>query len=374
MEAYDPASNTWMTVAPLPTAVSNVMAATGPDGRIYIFGGAGGNNEASTTVQVYDPSTNVWSTAAPLPAARWGVAAVTAPDGLIYAIGGVDSSDNASNTVEVYDPATNNWTSAASMPVVGNNLSAVVGPDGRIDVLGGPIGTALEVYNPLTNAWSTSPSLPARPQGAGAAMGPDQRLYVFGGATASGATANMRGLEFGPAAQVATLPASRLQVSGPTSATAGSPTTFTVTAVDPNGNTVTGYTGTVTLLAGGHANLPTSANLTNVAGAAAKVTIITGNQQSVTLAAPAFAPLEVKITDSFGNALSGVQVTFTVQPVTGNTTPANFSGTSSAKIATDSSGLATVTGLTAGSKEGKFTVIASVIGLSVTADFSLDIT
>lgn len=118
---------------------------------------------------------------------------------------------------------------------------------------------------------------------------------------------------------------------------------------------------------------PASFGLTNVAGGPAKMLIVSGNNQSE-LPNAAFAELEVEVTDSFGNVLSGVQVAFTVQPATGNPAPANFSGESSAETSTNDSGLATISGLTAGTKKGKLTVVASVTGLSATADFSLDIT
>ncbi len=64
-------------------------------------------------MEVFDPATNTWSTAAPMPTARGGLSAAVV-NGKIYAIGGINSGVRLS-TVEVYDPATNTWSAAASM-------------------------------------------------------------------------------------------------------------------------------------------------------------------------------------------------------------------------------------------------------------------
>jgi hypothetical protein len=61
--------------------------------------------------------------------------------------------------------------------------------------------------------------------------------------------------------------ATHFAVSAPASATAGTPFTFTVTALDANNNTVTGYAGTVHFTSSdGSASLPANATLTNGVG------------------------------------------------------------------------------------------------------------
>ncbi|MBJ7607865.1 MAG: hypothetical protein JF887_00325, partial [Candidatus Dormibacteraeota bacterium] len=49
---YTPSTNSWATVAPMPTARGFLAAATGPDGRIYAIGGYKGGY--LTTVEAYD--------------------------------------------------------------------------------------------------------------------------------------------------------------------------------------------------------------------------------------------------------------------------------------------------------------------------------
>ncbi|MBX9584156.1 MAG: Ig-like domain-containing protein [Gemmataceae bacterium] len=152
-------------------------------------------------------------------------------------------------------------------------------------------------------------------------------------------------------APIAVTPAAavRFAVNGPTGpVTAGTPASFTVTALDPFGNVDTNYAGTVRASSSDPlADLP--ANFTLTAGTATvPVTLKTAGTQSVTFvdtvdgtingtfpnitvtpAAPAAVaavdgagqsavvntdfpiPLRARVTDAFGNPVSGVTVTFT---------------------------------------------------------------
>lgn len=175
VEAYTPSTNTWTTVASMPTARSWLAAATGADGRIYAFGGSGtmGNppvlsaDSPLATVEAYTPSTNTWATVASMPTARNGLAAVAGADGRIYTFGGWSSVATATVTtasaaVEAYTPSTNTWTTLPSMPTVSGAAVAVDGGDGRIYVIGfeqpyvfdPPSRVAtVDAYTPSTNAW-----------------------------------------------------------------------------------------------------------------------------------------------------------------------------------------------------------------------------
>jgi hypothetical protein len=140
VEAYTPGSNSWAAVAPMPTARNDLAAATGPDGRIYAIGGWDGENTADvdsylTTVEAYTPGTNSWATVAPMPTARYFLAAATRPDGRIYAIGGYKNAELT--TVEAYTPGTNSWATVAPMPTARYGLAAATGPNGRIYAIGG---------------------------------------------------------------------------------------------------------------------------------------------------------------------------------------------------------------------------------------------
>src|SRR5208337_584752 len=96
---------TWAAVAPLPTARVYLGAATGNDGTIYAVGGdiGGAGDFATNEVDAYNPTTNTWTTVAPLPTAREALAVVS-DNGLIYAIGGSSGGAGVSESeVDAYN-------------------------------------------------------------------------------------------------------------------------------------------------------------------------------------------------------------------------------------------------------------------------------
>lgn len=180
-EEYDPASNIWTTKAPMPTPRANFAIATYQN-KIYCIGGRttlDNINSGLTGVnEVYDPATNTWMTRAPMPTPRsWVQANVV--DGKIFLIGGYPNE----TLNEVYDPATNTWTTKASMPLGPGYphfyASAVL--DGKIYVVSG----SLQIYDPKADKWSMGASPPSSLGGSAAAgstigaLAP-KRIYVIG--------------------------------------------------------------------------------------------------------------------------------------------------------------------------------------------------
>ena len=87
-------------------------AAAAIDGKLYVMGGYGPNGYLSS-VERFDPATNAWEAVAPMPTARTSPAAA-AIDGKLYVMGGHDGQNRLSS-VERYDPATNEWAAMTSM-------------------------------------------------------------------------------------------------------------------------------------------------------------------------------------------------------------------------------------------------------------------
>lgn len=80
LKAYDPATNQWTTKAAPPTSVGYFYGAAGTAmlGRLWIAGGRvliGGEWVNSRALMAYDAATNTWATKAPMPTARTGSAA-----------------------------------------------------------------------------------------------------------------------------------------------------------------------------------------------------------------------------------------------------------------------------------------------------------
>ena len=85
-EMYNPATDSWATMADMPTERTGVWAAA-LNGRIYVLGGLGWENEAVATAEEFDPARNSWRRVADMPTARFLLAAETV-GGKVYAIGG----------------------------------------------------------------------------------------------------------------------------------------------------------------------------------------------------------------------------------------------------------------------------------------------
>ena len=88
---YDPGSDRWRMLAPMPTSRGALGAAV-LAGKIHAVSGVGTGGKNTPAHEMYDPATNVWSVCRPLLTPRDHLA-VAALDGRLYAIGGrIDGS------------------------------------------------------------------------------------------------------------------------------------------------------------------------------------------------------------------------------------------------------------------------------------------
>ena len=125
---YDPAADSWRTLAPMPAPRAAVGVAV-LDGKIHVIGGRGLDAVTVTRHEVYDPASGKWSAAAPLPRARDHMA-VVAVNGKIHVIGGrLAGPADRTGQHDVYDPATNSWASAAPLPTPRSGVAATLYKD-----------------------------------------------------------------------------------------------------------------------------------------------------------------------------------------------------------------------------------------------------
>ncbi|XP_006885805.1 PREDICTED: kelch-like protein 35 [Elephantulus edwardii] len=128
VERYDPFSNTWSALAPLPEAVSS--AAVAPcAGQLFVIGGAGPDGTNTDKVQCFDPKEEQWSLKSPAPFSQRCLEAVTLED-TIYVVGGLMSK------IFTYDPGRDVWGEAAVLPNPLESCGVTV-CDGKIHILGG---------------------------------------------------------------------------------------------------------------------------------------------------------------------------------------------------------------------------------------------
>jgi hypothetical protein len=180
--------------------------------------------------------------------------------------------------------------------------------------------------------------------------------------------------------------------------TAGVAGTFSVTAEDTFGKTAFGFSGPISLAATGQAMLPANPTLTDATGifsatlftagaqavyatteghisaedvlvepaSPAAVTAVAGNGQDATVGTAFGTPLEVLVTDTYGNPVSGASVTFAAPPAGASCT---FAGT--ATVLTNALGLTLAPAFTANEVAGSYAVTATVGGVSTPAFFNL---
>jgi len=165
-QAYNPATDTWQTLAPIPQGLSHA-GATSLNGKVYVVGGFTANVHAGAVDSVfeYDPARNAWRKLASMSSPR-GSVGVVALDGKVHAIGGRGLDKVTVRTHEVYDPASDKWSPAAPLPVARDHLAAIA-VDGKIHVIGGrkanntTDNTAFhDIYDPRTNTWAKAAPMP----------------------------------------------------------------------------------------------------------------------------------------------------------------------------------------------------------------------
>jgi len=104
LEVYDPVARSWGARAPMPTARAPAGGVGVLGGALYVVGGSTGTRILAT-VERYDPRTDAWTTLAPLPAPTDTQACTL--EGRLYLVGG---SDGDHRSVSVYEPATDRWS------------------------------------------------------------------------------------------------------------------------------------------------------------------------------------------------------------------------------------------------------------------------
>lgn len=125
VEKLNPKTGKWSECAPMPTP-RGCLAAVAMEDKIYAIGGIGeGESSADcptyATVECYDPAMNTWLSVAPLGVARAKLAA-SLVQGKLYVCGGHsydadECKDVFYSTVECYDPLHNSWQAVTPLGV-----------------------------------------------------------------------------------------------------------------------------------------------------------------------------------------------------------------------------------------------------------------
>jgi plastocyanin/N-acetylneuraminic acid mutarotase len=160
-EMYNPTTNKWTMIAPMPVGTAGARAATLNNGDVLVAGGLG-NKGLLTTCQLYEPSTNTWSLTGNLTKATFDEQIVVLNNGNVLVIGG-DFSGGENNATQIYNPSSGTWSDAAPQPIARADMIVVKLSNGNILVAGGHTANAptllSEIFDPTTNTWTPTKSL-----------------------------------------------------------------------------------------------------------------------------------------------------------------------------------------------------------------------
>lgn len=204
LQIYDIPSDKWSTAASAPIKVNHPNVAA-VNGKIYLLGGlidgvpmnGSVNWEATRDSAVYDPASNKWTSVEPMPKGTERGSAITAVDGeMVYLAGGMSilqsRYQDTVTTVTAFNTTSEKWQrlppAAANIPegrqhgygfVIDNTFYVVGGRwfgqrNGRGDVF----SLNLEQQEA---GWKTGPNKMPTPRGGVSGGVVDGKIYTFGG-------------------------------------------------------------------------------------------------------------------------------------------------------------------------------------------------
>jgi len=194
MQRFNYLTNSWSSLAPMPTPAGQVVSGAA-NGKVFVAGGFTGGTSVTNILRIYDIAANTWSLGAPIPASPGVEAAAGAVvNGKFFVMGG-DDFTNGLNTTYIYDIATNTWTTGATLPDFRTNTYATA-YNGMVYLYGGvilPAFTTVDTllrYDPVANSWTNLGSAGTGGRGNYGAISPygSGQLLITDGALNTGAS------------------------------------------------------------------------------------------------------------------------------------------------------------------------------------------
>ncbi len=145
---YNMTADSWSSGAVMPYGVTS-GAVVADSENAYYFGGENESAPSTTNVSRYNFASDSWSVLAPLPSALCAEGAVIGPDGLIYVFGGANTALNTGmsavySDTYTYDRSSNTWATVDDMNIARAWLGAAVS-DNKVLAIGG--NTPSTVYS-----------------------------------------------------------------------------------------------------------------------------------------------------------------------------------------------------------------------------------
>jgi N-acetylneuraminic acid mutarotase len=184
--AYVVADDRWHAIRPLQRGSRGAISVVAFEGRIHAIGGR--DVRSIDWHDAYDPQSDTWTSLAPIPGPRDHAAAVAIAGMISVAGGRMDTFDFNTALHVVYDAKSDKWEERAPMPTPRSGHGGVV-YRGRFFCMGGE-GTRRvfgqnEAYDPRTDSWMAYAVMPTPRHGMGAAVIGDA-IHVAGGGPMNG--------------------------------------------------------------------------------------------------------------------------------------------------------------------------------------------
>jgi hypothetical protein len=184
------------TLAPMPTALTDMACIAGSDGKIYVFGGADAMHGASNDVWAYDPAANTWAQHTNMPTARYGLGVAQGQaNGIFYLAGGFTSPTAATGATEQFNAFSGGggtWMALQSMPTpLGGSavegIGAFLVAGGAASENGAPVAK-VQSFQLGSNSWNgtSTPGLQVPRKWMGSANANGGGMFAMGGFDASG--------------------------------------------------------------------------------------------------------------------------------------------------------------------------------------------
>lgn len=183
-QIYEPARNAWREGPAKPTPL-RLAAGALITTVIYMPGGTDASGAATNRFEALDTVNGVWLSLPPLPRAVSGHA-VAADDAHVFVFGGKISNESFNTDGFVFDLAARRWSRVKGLPIVRSQAASAV-LDGRVYVMGGTDGQReypnCDVYTIESQSWASCKPLTIARGGLGLAR-IGSRLYAIGGGVA----------------------------------------------------------------------------------------------------------------------------------------------------------------------------------------------
>jgi len=187
--AYDTRSGRWSEPGELPTGLNHSQAVA-YRGDLYLAGGYLEGAAATSNFWRYDPETERWDRLPPMPQARGAAAAAVIGDRL-YVVGGgpqmygVSEAAGPSKSLDIYDFESESWSSGPDAPVALHHVNAAA-LGGKLYMAGGRLGVeessdAFLSFDPRRERWERLPSLPIGPMSSLGVVAAGGKIVAVGG-------------------------------------------------------------------------------------------------------------------------------------------------------------------------------------------------